>query len=145
MVQIIAAVADSPAAYKLADGRLVVTAFDANLNPPPGGHPCLSQLKSQGINVAFVPTFLGWSSYASTYSSISYGFADWGTATRQCREFAAGRSRHSAHKVRQDIHDAGRSATVSSKDFAFWKPEIARHFVPDGRPRSKATRTGYSS
>ena len=31
--------------------------------------------------MAFVPTFLGWSSYASAFASMSYGFGDWGTAT----------------------------------------------------------------
>jgi hypothetical protein len=81
VVKIIASVAKSPAAYKLADGRLVVSAFDANLNSPAWWASVISQLKAQGINVAFVPTFLGWGLYAQLYASISYGFADWGTAT----------------------------------------------------------------
>ena len=81
VMQIIASVADSPAAYKLADGRLVVSAFDASLNSPAWWGSVIIRLKTQGINVAFVPTFLGWGQYASLYASVSYGFADWGTAT----------------------------------------------------------------
>src|ERR1019366_8809120 len=81
VVQIIASVASSPAAYRLADGRLVVTAFNASLHPPSWGASVIRQLNAQGINVAFVPTFLGWSGQASAFASISYGFADWGTAT----------------------------------------------------------------
>jgi Glycosyl hydrolase family 71 len=81
VVQIIAAVADSPAAYKLSDGRLVVSAFDAGLNSVAWWSTVLSELKTMGINVAFVPTFLGWNLYAKTFNSMSYGFAEWGTAT----------------------------------------------------------------
>jgi Glycosyl hydrolase family 71/Calx-beta domain len=81
VVQIIASVATSPAAYRLSDGRLVVSPFDAAVNPASWWQSVLSQLKSQGIDVAFVPTFLGWLQSAPSFSSISYGFADWGGAT----------------------------------------------------------------
>jgi hypothetical protein len=81
VVQIVEAVAKSPAAYKLADGRLVVSAFDANLNSPAWWQAVLNRLKAAGINVAFVPTFLGWTQYADLFESISYGYSDWGTAT----------------------------------------------------------------
>ena len=83
VVQIIQSVAKSPAAYKLADGRLVVSAFDANHNSPAWWQNVLNRLKAAGINMAFVPTFLGWTQYADLYQSISYGYADWGTATPQ--------------------------------------------------------------
>jgi Glycosyl hydrolase family 71 len=81
VVQIIQSVAKSPSAYKLADGRLVVSAFDANLNSPAWWQGVLNRLKTAGINTAFVPTFLGWTNYADLFQSISYGYADWGTAT----------------------------------------------------------------
>jgi Glycosyl hydrolase family 71 len=79
--QIIAAVAASPAAYRLADGRLVVSAFDANLNSPVWWEAMILRLKTAGIDIAFVPTFLGWNNYAELFAALSYGFADWGTAT----------------------------------------------------------------
>ena len=81
VVEIIAAVAKSPAAYRLSDGRLVVSPFDTNLDSASWWASVLNRLKAQGINVAFVPTFLGWTHYADLFASISYGFADWGTAT----------------------------------------------------------------
>jgi hypothetical protein len=81
VTQIIASVASSPAAYRLPDGRLVVTAFNAGANAPEWWSAILAALKSRGIDVAFVPTFLGWGGQASRFASISYGFGDWGTAT----------------------------------------------------------------
>jgi hypothetical protein len=81
VTQIIASVASSPAAYRLNDGRLVVTAFNAGANPPEWWASIFTRLKSRGINVSFVPTFLGWGGQAKAFSAISDGFGDWGTAT----------------------------------------------------------------
>ena len=81
VVQIIASVANSPAAYRLSDGDLVVSAFDAGLNSAAWWKSVLNTLSAQGIKVAFVPTFLGWGSYAAAFAPLSYGFGDWGTAT----------------------------------------------------------------
>lgn len=81
VTQIIAAVASSPAAYRLSDGRLVVTAFAAGANPPEWWASIFARLKSQGISVSFVPTFLGWEGQAKAFAPISDGFGDWGTAT----------------------------------------------------------------
>ena len=81
VTRIIASVASSPSAYRLDDGRLVVTAFNASQNPPEWWASVFAQLKLQGINVAFVPTFLGWQGHAKAYAGISDGFGDWGTAT----------------------------------------------------------------
>jgi hypothetical protein len=81
VTKIIASVASSPAAYKLADGRLVVTAFNAGGNAPEWWSSIINQLRAQGIQIAFVPTFLGWRGKATAFADLSYGFADWGTAT----------------------------------------------------------------
>ena len=83
VIKIIASVANSPAAYRLPDGRLVVTAFNAGGNPPQWWSSVIQQLGAQGIQIAFVPTFLGWRDQASAYAAISYGLADWGTATAE--------------------------------------------------------------
>jgi hypothetical protein len=79
--QIISAAAASDAAYRLDDGRLVVSAFNAGLNPPAWWQSIFDQLNARGIKVAFVPTFLGWSGQAAAFATISHGFSDWGTAT----------------------------------------------------------------
>jgi hypothetical protein len=81
VVTIIASAAASSAAYRLSDGRLVVSAFDAALNPASWWQSALANLSSQGIQVAFVPTFLAWPSSPNAFTAFSYGYGDWGTAT----------------------------------------------------------------
>ncbi len=81
VVQIITAAAASPASYRLSDGRLVVSAFDAGLNPPGWWQSVLAKLNAQGTEVAFVPTFLAWPAAESAFAALSYGFGKWGTAT----------------------------------------------------------------
>jgi hypothetical protein len=81
VVNSIAAVARSPAAYRLDDGRLAVSAFHAGANSPDWWAGVVAQLKMRGIAIAFVPTFLGWKAQAGAFAPISYGFGDWGTAT----------------------------------------------------------------
>ena len=81
VVAIIEAAAASPAAYRLSDGRLVVSAFDAGKNPASWWLSVISRLTSQGIHIAFVPTFMSWAGDAAAFAPFSYGFADWGGAT----------------------------------------------------------------
>jgi Glycosyl hydrolase family 71 len=81
VVQIIASVAGSPTAYRLSDGRLVSSAFDAGLDSAAWWTSVLSQLKAKGISVAFVPVFLSWQGSVEAFAPISYGISDWGTAT----------------------------------------------------------------
>jgi hypothetical protein len=86
VLQIISVVAASDSAYRLDDGRLVVSAFNAGVNPPAWWQGVFDQLNKQGIRIAFVPTFLGWAAQSPAYASIAYGFADWGTATAASSE-----------------------------------------------------------
>jgi Glycosyl hydrolase family 71 len=86
VAQIISAVASSDAAFRLDDGRVVVTAFNASLNPPAWWQGIFDRLNQAGIKIAFVPTFLGWGAQAAAFATISYGFGDWGTATAAAAE-----------------------------------------------------------
>jgi hypothetical protein len=81
VVEIVTAASRSPAAARLADGRLIVSPFDAGLESPTFWQGVLSRLNTAGIKTAFVPTFLGWNIYATSFEPFSYGYADWGTAT----------------------------------------------------------------
>lgn len=90
VVKIITAVAPSPAAYRLEDGRLAVSAFNASVNSADWWAGVFAQLKPHGISVAFVPTFLGWKGQAAAFAPISYGFADWGTATAHAADAMKG-------------------------------------------------------
>jgi Glycosyl hydrolase family 71 len=70
----------SPAAYRLSDGRLVVSPFYAEGESVTYWANVIATLKnSYGLNVAFVPTFLNFRSYASAFAPISYGFSNWGS------------------------------------------------------------------
>lgn len=81
VVDSIATAARSPAAYRLSDGRLVVSAFNASGNSTDWWTDVIGQLKTRGIVIAFVPTFLGWKAHAGAFAPLSYGLSDWGTAT----------------------------------------------------------------
>ncbi|MEO8878601.1 MAG: glycoside hydrolase family 71 protein [Polyangiaceae bacterium] len=78
---IVESIASNPAAYHLADGRLVVSPFDASIGNKAWWQSVLSGLAAKGINIALVPVFLGWQAHAADLASISYGLSDWGTAT----------------------------------------------------------------
>ena len=111
----------SPAAYRLSDGRLVVSAFDASLNSAGWWQSVLSQLSAKGINVAFVPTFLGWSTNAAAFAPISYGFSDWGTATAIAASQhagAAGTAHSSYGKIFMMPVDPQQ---FRPKDFVYWE------------------------
>ncbi|HEX3912515.1 MAG TPA: glycoside hydrolase family 71 protein [Steroidobacteraceae bacterium] len=121
VVQIIASVAGSPAAYHLSDGRLVVSAFDAGLNTAVWWVAVISRLSAQGIQIAFVPTFLGWSTIADAFAAFSYGFSDWGTATTAEANAMEGDPAivHSAYK-KIFMMPVG-PQQYRPKDFVFWE------------------------
>ncbi len=96
VVNSIATAAHSPAAYRLGDGRLVVSAFNASANSADWWAAVIAQLKARGIVIAFVPTFLGWKGHAAAFAPLSYGLSDWGTATAAASEAVRGDA-ESAH------------------------------------------------
>lgn len=76
-----ATLAAYPSAFRLADGRLVVSPFKAENHSAAWWTSWLSIMADDyGIKVAFVPTFLDWQSHADDFAPISYGFSHWGTA-----------------------------------------------------------------
>ena len=67
-------------AYKLADGRLVVSPFKAEVHTAAWWTDFLNIMKTTyGTTVAFVPCFLNESTYESSFASISYGMSEWGS------------------------------------------------------------------
>jgi hypothetical protein len=70
-----------PALLHSADGRLVVSPFDADLIPAAAWQAMEQQLSTAGYPIYFVPVFLSLeSTYIQDYQSISDGLGDWGTA-----------------------------------------------------------------
>ncbi len=76
---IITRAAASSAAYRLSDGRVVVSSFAGEKEPASFWQGIIDNLATNGINVAFVPTFNGGN--PADYSTVTYGYGDWGTAT----------------------------------------------------------------
>ena len=121
VVSIIASAASSPAAYRLSDGRMVVSAFDAALNSAAWWQSVISRLNAQGIQIAFVPTFVAWPAVPAAYAPFSYGFADWGTATVTASNGMQGdpKSIHSTYgKIFMMPVDPQQ---YRPKDFLFWE------------------------
>jgi hypothetical protein len=121
VVQVIAAVAASPAAYRLADGKLVVSSFDAELNSPAWWLSVFSTLNAKGIDVAFIPTFLNWTGSAPTFSSVTYGFGDWGTATAASAAGMQGDPAIAHGKYGHVFMMPIESQQYRPKDFVYWE------------------------
>jgi len=121
VVQIITAVSKSPAAARLADGSLVVSAFDAGLEPASFWQGVLSRLSAAGIKTAFVPTFLGWTNYAAAFSSFSYGFADWGAATVSGSDYFLGTPAAATAKFDKIFMMPVDPQQYRPKDYIFWE------------------------
>lgn len=78
LTKVVQTLAAYPSCYRLADGRVVVAPYDAQEKSVDWWRDWLSAMKTNGINIAFVPLFQNWSKYAAAYAPISYGFSDWG-------------------------------------------------------------------
>jgi hypothetical protein len=78
----VAALAAMPAAFRLGDGRLVISPFKAEQFNVDWWKTWLASLKStNGISAAFVPCFLNWRTNMPLFAPISYGFSAWGERT----------------------------------------------------------------
>lgn len=67
-----------PSAYHLPDGRLVVSPFNSQNESAEWWKTWLANMKTDGIDIAFVPLFQSWKNYAPEFAPISYGMSDWG-------------------------------------------------------------------
>lgn len=81
IVELITRLASHPAVWRLADGRVVVSNFAANKQPPEYWRDAFRKLGEQGIQTAFFPVFLGLhelDKHGREYGPFSYGLSDWG-------------------------------------------------------------------
>ena len=75
----LAELAKSPAAYRLSDGRLVVSPFKAEADSVTWWKGWLSAMENTyGESVAFWPMFLNEMTWGPAFAEISYGEATWG-------------------------------------------------------------------
>jgi len=73
-----------PFAYRV-DGKLALSAFGSMWVSPEEWAAIFGNLKQEGIEVYFMPIFMGWTeesaSFLKSYGPISEGFGDWGRRT----------------------------------------------------------------
>ncbi|MFJ8607916.1 glycoside hydrolase family 71 protein [Streptomyces sp. NPDC093675] len=74
----LARLAASPSAYRLADGRLVVSPFKAEAQDPAWWGQVIARLRDHGIGTALVPVFLDFRANAERFAPISHAFSAWG-------------------------------------------------------------------
>jgi hypothetical protein len=99
--------AADPAAYRLADGRLVVSPFKAELHDAAWWTSFISIMKSTyNTTVAFVPMFLDERPYLASFAPISYGMSVWGNRNPKGNDYTATGTSSPAGRV-QAVHDKG--------------------------------------
>jgi Glycosyl hydrolase family 71 len=121
IIEIVEAIAKSPAAYRLSDGRLVISAFDASLDSAGWWASVLTQLTAKGIKTAFVPTFLNWTLSADLFAPFSYGFGDWGGATAAVSNEMEGDSAIVHKEFDKVFMMPADPQQFRPKDFEFWE------------------------
>lgn len=67
-----------PSAFRLRDGRLVVSPFNADHHPASWWADFVAAMRTAGTDVALVPVLLD-STKISEYAPISYGLSEWGS------------------------------------------------------------------
>ncbi|MFK0172130.1 glycoside hydrolase family 71 protein [Streptomyces sp. NPDC090306] len=79
--------AASPNAYRLGDGRLVVSPFKAEAQSVDWWRQVMASLSGQhGTKTALVPLFLQFAAHAEEFAPISYGFSAWGSRSYNAQE-----------------------------------------------------------
>ena len=124
--------AQCPAAYHLADGRLLISAFDGQSPSPQYWKQLLANLARRGVPAAYLPVFLGYEDMAkngAAFASLSYGMSDWGF-----RDIAFARQFHfqDAKKLAAPYTSVWMmpvaSQDVRPKDLIAWEPQNTNSF-----------------
>lgn len=112
--------AHHPSVLRMPNGRVVVAPFAAERQSPRWWRTWLGQMRARGMDVAFVPVFLGWRDRLAAFAPISTGVGDWGVRT----PFGSARLDAAAAIV----HDAGAlwmapvgPQDMRPKDLRYWE------------------------
>ncbi len=118
-----AELAKSPAAYRLSDGRLVVSPFMAEAHPASWWKSFQDTMKaSYGISVALLPTFVGnEQTYASSFAPISYGMSIWGARNPAWND----------PTLTYSTSPRGRAASIKARGMKWMQPVSVQDERPD--------------
>ena len=121
------ALAAHPAAYRLADGRLVLAPYNAQSQSVGWWTALIASLHAEGIQVAFFPIFQGWYKYAATYAPISVGLSDWGTRSPTPNRKDLGTAAQ-AHGYKTWWMDTVAPQDSRPKDFLYWEARNSENY-----------------
>jgi SpoIID/LytB domain protein len=82
--------ARSSAAFRLPDGRLVISPFYAEKLGVAYWTKFIALMNARGVDVAFVPCFLNYDDNVADFAPISYGFSNWGSRNPASNQDLAG-------------------------------------------------------
>jgi hypothetical protein len=117
----VVALANDPTLYHLADGRLLVAPFNPELLPPKWWATMLRRWHNDGVAVAFMPVFVGFSeAKVAAFAPLSYAIADWGA--REMSTTAAEVTRPTiAHRYGKPFMAAVAPQDYRPKSFRYWE------------------------
>ena len=79
LVETLVDLANSPSAYRLHDGRLLVAPFSPENYPPSFWRTVVEEMARRGTPIALLPVFLSPLRNAAAFAPFSYGFSYWGS------------------------------------------------------------------
>jgi hypothetical protein len=83
LVHALTTLARSPAVYRLADGRMLVTPFDPDLNPSALWREVIDVMARRNTPIALIPVLLNFRLHGYRFAPFSYGLSSWGVRDPQ--------------------------------------------------------------
>lgn len=120
--------AEYSSAYRLSDGRLVVSPYNAHRFTAAEWSDWLDDMSADSIDIAFFPLFQSWQTYAPAFSSFSYGLSDWGN-----RSVGAQSSYEDAASIAHNTYGTLWMQPVSPQDFrpkskVYWEAQNSLNY-----------------
>lgn len=132
LAEVIYELSDSPSLYRLEDGRLLISPYNAAAQPPEYWKGVMDDLESKGVATAFLPVFVGYQHLeknAQAYGSLAYGLSDWGFRDIQfAKEFDFKNSAQKARAFSPIWMMPVSPQDVRAKGLIAWEAENTRAF-----------------
>lgn len=126
---VIVNLASYPACYRFSGGQLVVSPYNAQKQTSQWWNDWLSRMKDSGVDVALVPVFQGWKSYASDFAPFSYALSDWGWSGADAqRKLIWKDAASSAHAYNAKWMMPVRPQDVRPRNFRYWESENSEEY-----------------
>ena len=125
-------VAQSPALYRLEDGRILVSPYSAQQQPVEYWETLMRNLEARGVRIALLPVFVGYEHLdknGAAFGPISYGLSDWGFRDIEfARQFDFANSAAKARAYSPVWMMPVAPQDVRAKALIAWEPENTKCF-----------------